>query len=130
MSRQRKPIPGVDPKLLIRDAAKLLPDRRDVCSCAAPRVSARSPSLTGCDIIDGDRGECAARHFEFQRLGQARLFNPNTLAPEYPESAITRPFPFNAYYTEDDAPDVDGENYQARDRRPGRQQEAVDACPS
>ena len=26
MSRQRKPLPGVDPKLLIKDAAKLLPE--------------------------------------------------------------------------------------------------------
>ena len=29
---------------------------------------------------------------------QAWLFDPNTLAPEYPESRITRPFPFNGYY--------------------------------
>ena len=40
------------------------------------------------------------------------LFNPNTLAPEYPESMITRPFPFNAYYSEDDAPEVDGEKWE------------------
>jgi DMSO/TMAO reductase YedYZ molybdopterin-dependent catalytic subunit len=38
--------------------------------------------------------------------------NPNTLAPEYPESAFTRPFPFNGYYSQDEAPDVDGETYQ------------------
>ena len=29
---------------------------------------------------------------------QAWLFNPNKLAPTYPESAITKPFPFNGYY--------------------------------
>ncbi len=40
------------------------------------------------------------------------LFNPNTLAPEYPESAITRPFPFNGYYAEDEAPEVDGKTYK------------------
>ena len=39
---------------------------------------------------------------------QAWLFNPNKLAPTYPDSAITRPFPFNAYYPEDEAPEVDG----------------------
>ena len=44
-----------------------------------------------------------------------------------PESAITRPFPFNAYYSEDEAPDVDGDKLPARGRRPRRQQEAVDA---
>ncbi len=43
---------------------------------------------------------------------QAWLFNPNKLAPTYPESAITRPFPFNAYYPEDEAPEVDGADYQ------------------
>ena len=43
---------------------------------------------------------------------QAWLFNPNRLAPTYPESAITRPFPFNAYYPEDEAPEVDKEDYE------------------
>ena len=40
------------------------------------------------------------------------LFNPNALAPEYPESAITRPFPFNGYYSEDETPEVDGKTYK------------------
>jgi DMSO/TMAO reductase YedYZ molybdopterin-dependent catalytic subunit len=39
---------------------------------------------------------------------QALLFNPNKLAPTYPESAVTKPFPFNAYYSLDEAPQVDG----------------------
>src|SRR6202008_1219547 len=43
---------------------------------------------------------------------QALLFSKTTLAPEFPESAITRPFPFNAYYSLDEAPDIDGDNYQ------------------
>jgi DMSO/TMAO reductase YedYZ molybdopterin-dependent catalytic subunit len=42
---------------------------------------------------------------------QAAIFNPNTLAPTYTEADITRPFPFNGYYAEDEAPDVDGEDY-------------------
>ena len=69
--------------------------------------------LTGCDIIDGETSESALRVISrFNDRVQALLFNPNTLAPEYPESAITRPFPFNAYYSEDEAPDIDGDNYQ------------------
>ena len=28
---------------------------------------------------------------------QALIFNPDALAPTFPESAITKPFPFNAY---------------------------------
>ena len=43
---------------------------------------------------------------------QAWLFNPNKLAPTFPESAVTRPFPFNAYYPEEDAPEVDEEDYR------------------
>ena len=42
---------------------------------------------------------------------QAWLFNPNKLAPTYPDSAVTRPFPFNAYYPEDEAPEVDKADY-------------------
>ena len=42
---------------------------------------------------------------------QAWLFDPRRLAPEFPESAITRPFPFNAYYRIDETPVVDGESY-------------------
>ena len=49
---------------------------------------------------------------QFNDWAQARLFNPNALAPEYPESAITRPFPFNGYYAEDEAPEVDGKTYK------------------
>ena len=47
----------------------------------------------------------------FNDRAQAWLFNPNRLAPTYPESAITRPFPFNAYYPESDAPEVDKDDY-------------------
>ena len=55
----------------------------------------------------------AAQDFRSSTIASRRwLFNPNTLAPEYPESAITRPFPFNGYYTEDEAPEVDGETYK------------------
>jgi DMSO/TMAO reductase YedYZ molybdopterin-dependent catalytic subunit len=40
------------------------------------------------------------------------LFDPNQFAPEYPESAINRPFRFNAYYPEEDAPEVDGARFK------------------
>jgi DMSO/TMAO reductase YedYZ molybdopterin-dependent catalytic subunit len=44
---------------------------------------------------------------QFNDRVQARLFNPNRLAETYPESAITRPFRFNAYYPGEAAPDED-----------------------
>ena len=69
--------------------------------------------LTGCSLTD----DASVNRFlmsvsRFNDRVQAWLFNPNALAPEYPESAITRPFPFNGYYSQDEAPDVDGETYQ------------------
>src|SRR5271170_372509 len=110
MSRPRKSPPGVDPKLLIKDAAKLLPhsSRRNFLR-GAVSLGALS-MLTGCDIIDGPTSENVLRVISrFNDRVQALLFSATTLAPEYPESAITRPFPFNAYYSQDEAPDIDGD---------------------
>jgi DMSO/TMAO reductase YedYZ molybdopterin-dependent catalytic subunit len=113
MPQKRKAPAGVDPKLLIKDAAKLLPapSRRLFLRGAASLGSLAM--LTGCDIIDGPTAENALRVMSrFNDRVQALLFSATTLAPEYPESAITRPFPFNAYYSLDEAPDIDGETYQ------------------
>ena len=113
MARQRKTPPGVDPKLLIKDAAKLLPEpSRRLFLRGAASLGALAV-LSGCDIVDGETSEYALRVIStFNDRVQALLFNPNTLAPEYPASMITRPFPFNGYYSEDEAPDIDGEQYQ------------------
>jgi hypothetical protein len=74
------------------------PILRVACSCATPQPR-RAGLLTGCDIVDGPSSEKALRVVsQFNDWVQARLFNPNRLAETYPESAITRPFPFNAYY--------------------------------
>ncbi|HKA72952.1 MAG TPA: molybdopterin-dependent oxidoreductase [Xanthobacteraceae bacterium] len=113
MARLRKAPPGVDPRLLIRDAAKLLADpaRRQFLRGAASLGALAV--LTGCDIVDGPSAENALRVVSrFNDGAQAWLFNPNRLAPTYPESAITRPFPFNAYYSEDEAPEVDATSYR------------------
>src|ERR1700692_2027207 len=113
MSKPRKNPPGVDPKLLIKDAAKLLPEpsRRFFLRGAASLGALAM--LTGCDIVDGATAESALRVMSrFNDRIQALLFSETTLAPEYPESAITRPFPFNAYYSKDEAPVLDGDTYQ------------------
>ena len=83
-------IPGVDPKLLIKDAAKA-----DAGS-DAPLVPARRREPRRADVPDRlrhrrqrRRRKRAAQDFEFNDRVQAWLFNPNRLAPTYPESAIT-----------------------------------------
>ena len=65
--------------------------------------------LTGCAIVDDASVETAL--MKISRVNdsvQAWLFDPNRLAPTYPESMITRPFPFNAYYPENEVRRVDG----------------------
>jgi DMSO/TMAO reductase YedYZ molybdopterin-dependent catalytic subunit len=59
--------------------------------------------LTGCSISDNSTVEAAlGRISRFNDAAQGWLFDPNRLAPTYPESMITRPFPFNAYYGENE----------------------------
>jgi DMSO/TMAO reductase YedYZ molybdopterin-dependent catalytic subunit len=48
---------------------------------------------------------------KFNDAVQAAIFNPNAMAPTFDESQIKRPFPFNAYFEEDDAPKIDGEKW-------------------
>ena len=113
MQRFRKVIPGVDPRLLIRDAGKIMPDpaRRTFLRGAASLGALTM--LTGCDIVDSFSAEKVLRKIsEFNDGAQALLFDPNQLAPTYPESAITKPFPFNGYYPEEDAPEVDGRDFK------------------
>lgn len=111
--RQRDPIPGVDPRLLVKDAAKLVPGpSRRLFLRNAASVGGLA-MLTGCTVTDGLSAERALRKVsEFNDWIQARLFNPNRLAPTYPESAIVRPFRFNGFYPENDAPDIDEERYR------------------
>ena len=111
--RTRKIIPGVDPKLLIKDASKLLPaPSRRMFLRGATSLGALT-FLTGCDIVDSDSAEHALLTVsKFNDRVQALMFQPHKLAPTYPDSAITKPFPFNAYYDEDEAPEVDGDTYK------------------
>jgi len=69
--------------------------------------------LAGCDITHDDNVQKVLRGMsEWNDRAQAWLFDPNKLAPEYPESLIARPFPFNAYYGEDEIEAIDETDYQ------------------
>jgi DMSO/TMAO reductase YedYZ molybdopterin-dependent catalytic subunit len=114
MSSKRKlMIPGVDKKLLVRDAAKLMPDLTRRRFIAGGASLGALTLLTGCDVSDSASAESLLHQIsKFNDAVQAWIFNPNALAPEYSESAVTRPFPFNAYYDVDDAPEINGDDWR------------------
>ncbi|CAM3480382.1 MULTISPECIES: molybdopterin-dependent oxidoreductase [Yersinia] len=69
--------------------------------------------LTGCDFdSDAQIDSQLMRISRFNDRVQGWLFNPKNLAPVYPESMITRPFPFNAYYSQDQIRQVNGESFR------------------
>jgi DMSO/TMAO reductase YedYZ molybdopterin-dependent catalytic subunit len=106
-------IPGVDKQLLVRDAAKLLPDPSRRRFLAGGASLGALTLLTGCDVSDSVSAEkLLVQMSKFNDAVQAAIFNPNALAPTYSEKDIKRPFPFNAYYSEDEAPEVDGADWK------------------
>jgi DMSO/TMAO reductase YedYZ molybdopterin-dependent catalytic subunit len=69
--------------------------------------------LSGCAIVDDDSVEhVLMKVSRFNDRVQGWLFDPAQLAPTYPDSMITRPFPFNAYYDEDEIPEVDAASFR------------------
>ena len=69
--------------------------------------------LTGCTVTDDKSVNAMLRKISaFNDGAQSWLFDPKKLAPTYPESMITRPFPFNAFYDIDQVPDVDASTYR------------------
>lgn len=69
--------------------------------------------LTGCDVKRPDAVEAALRQVSaFNDRMQALLFNPNKLAPTYPESMVLKPPKFNAYYDIMKVKPVDGRNWR------------------
>src|SRR5438270_11956434 len=101
-------IPGVDKKLFVRDAVKVMPDLTRRRFIAGGASFGALTLLTGCDVSDNFSAEEMLKQIsKFNDGVQAAIFNPDALAPTFPESAITKPFPFNGYYAVDDAPDID-----------------------
>lgn len=97
----------LDEKEIIKDAMKTLdmPSRRlfgqRILSLGALSM------VSGCTLTDGNSVEHMLQSMSrFNDKVQAWLFDPNKLAPTYPESMITKPFPFNAFYGEDEVPEI------------------------
>jgi DMSO/TMAO reductase YedYZ molybdopterin-dependent catalytic subunit len=69
--------------------------------------------LSGCNLTDQEGVQRVLSAMSRWNDGvQDWLFDPRRLAPEFPESAITKPFPFNAFYGEDEVIDIDGGRYK------------------
>ena len=69
--------------------------------------------LSGCNLQDNDTVDKVLWSMSrWNDRVQAWLFNPNRFAPTYAARQITTPFPFNAFYPEFDAPEVDGSTYR------------------
>jgi DMSO/TMAO reductase YedYZ molybdopterin-dependent catalytic subunit len=69
--------------------------------------------LTGCSLDDNEVAEkVLTKISRFNDRVQGWLFNGQLLVPEYAESEITRPFPFNAFYGEDSIPTINGDDYR------------------
>jgi DMSO/TMAO reductase YedYZ molybdopterin-dependent catalytic subunit len=102
------------------DSSLILRDARRELARPARRYFARQmlslgglALLTGCSVSDDASVEAMLRRISrFNDGVQARLFDPKKLAPTYPESMITRPFPFNAFYDIDQVPEVDASTYR------------------
>ncbi|MBT9519818.1 MAG: molybdopterin-binding protein [Dechloromonas sp.] len=108
---------AIDGDLVLKDAMKDIARRLDQPTRRA--FLQRSLSLgglsllSGCGVVDESSVENALMTVSrFNDKVQAWLFDPNRLAPTYPDSMITRPFPFNAYYGEDEIREVDEESYR------------------
>ncbi|AQQ30964.1 molybdopterin-dependent oxidoreductase [Burkholderia cenocepacia] len=108
----RKSRPPVDAASIVKDAQKTLQ------SSARRRFGRRILTLgglallSGCDLTNDKSVDTMLRRISsLNDSAQALLFDPRKLAPTYPESMITRPFPFNAFYDIDQVPDVDARTY-------------------
>jgi len=125
-----------------RDRHELLKDARRLMAPPARRLFLRRgltlgglALLTGCDAVNSDDAEkLLMKVSRWNDKVQAFLFDPNALAPTYPESMITRPFPFNAFYAEAEAPQVDANDFVLRvsgkvARRDGWTLEQLGALP-
>ena len=114
---KRSSIVAVDGEAVLKDALRLL--SRRIEQPARRAFLQRSLTLGGVAMLSGcsltDSGSVEAALASISRLNdrvQGALFDPNMLAPTYPESMITRPFPFNAYYAASEIREVDGDAWR------------------
>ncbi|RYF68461.1 MAG: molybdopterin-binding protein [Comamonadaceae bacterium] len=114
---QRPALPGVDAQAALAEARHLIGRRVEQPARRAflqrTLTLGGLSMLTGCSITDNASVEAAlTRISQFNDQVQGWIFDPKQLAQTYPESMITRPFPFNAFYAESEVPQVDEAAYR------------------
>ena len=89
--------------------------------------------LTGCDVGSDSSIEAALRAVSsLNDRVQALLFDPDKLAPTYPESMVQKPPRFNAYYDIEDVKPVNGDAWRLElsglidDKRPWTRQQIAE----
>ena len=89
--------------------------------------------LTGCDLEDNASVQSALRAVSgFNDRVQALLFDPDKLAPTYPESMVLKPPRFNAYYDIEQVKPVNGDAWRLElagliaDKRPWTRQQLAE----
>ncbi|EOM2601738.1 oxidoreductase, partial [Escherichia coli] len=93
-----------DAHYLVKDAEKILSQDRRRLLCQGLTLGGIM-MLTGCDISDNaDVENVLSRMSRFNDRIQGFLFSEHNLAPEYTAADITHPFPFNAFYGDEDIP--------------------------
>jgi len=69
--------------------------------------------LTGCDVTDTSAVQSALdRVSSWNDRAQAALFNPRRLMPTYPESQAVKDFRWNAYFSQQHVPKIDGAGFK------------------
>ena len=118
MNKHKRPsLPGLDGPAILKEAGRILEKRVEQPSRRAFLRSSLTlgglAMLSGCSLSDDESVEKALTAVSrFNDRVQGWIFDPDQLAPTYPESMITRPFPFNAYYGIDEVRHVDEESFR------------------
>lgn len=114
---RRIPLTGIDSEAVLAEARQRM--GREIVHPARRAFLQRTLTLgglsllTGCSISDNESVEKALGAISrFNDKVQGLIFDPTQLAPTYPDSMITRPFPFNAFYGEDEVRVVQEEGYR------------------
>ena len=96
--------------ILIRHEKEIIKDIYKECDAPTRRLWGKKAlslgaiaMLSGCTLNNEDSIEKALMVMSrFNDRVQGWLFDPNKIAPTYSEDMLTNPFPFNAYYGEDE----------------------------